>query len=241
MPTIPILADNSSAPNVAYWLAVILVAAGLGLIVLVLLGMRRGFGTTPTYSENLLEAADRSGVATTQEAERLLRLMGEAEEVCTRLGRELDDKAQRLEALLARAEGMLSESAPPAPRGGAPAATSPAQPHEGLYTPPSGGGYPNRPEIVTRPVGVPGQPVAYAGTYSPQRAAQQNQPAPAQAVLGPQPMGMGPMGNGPANDPEALAQQIYRLSDAGLTPGEIAQRLGQHTGKIELIIALRNT
>jgi hypothetical protein len=49
------------------------------------------------------------------------------------------------------------------------------------------------------------------------------------------------MGNGPANDPEALAQQIYRLSDAGLTPGEIAQRLGQHTGKIELIIALRNT
>jgi hypothetical protein len=39
---------------------------------------------------------------------------------------------------------------------------------------------------------------------------------------------------------EQLAQQIFRLADAGLGPAEIAQRLGQHTGKVELIIALRN-
>jgi hypothetical protein len=51
-----------------------------------------------------------------------------------------------------------------------------------------------------------------------------------------------PSNNGQAYpaEAEALAQHIFRLADAGLTPAEIAQRLGQHTGKVELIIALRN-
>lgn len=40
-----------------------------------------------------------------------------------------------------------------------------------------------------------------------------------------------------AND--ALKQQIYDLADQGQKPGEIAQRLGQHAGKVELILALR--
>lgn len=40
-----------------------------------------------------------------------------------------------------------------------------------------------------------------------------------------------------AND--ALKQQIYDLADQGQKPIEIAQRLGQHTGKVELILALR--
>ncbi|MEO0629159.1 MAG: hypothetical protein AAFY46_00340 [Planctomycetota bacterium] len=34
-------------------------------------------------------------------------------------------------------------------------------------------------------------------------------------------------------------QAIYSLADAGHTPAEIAQRLGQHAGKVELILALR--
>lgn len=41
------------------------------------------------------------------------------------------------------------------------------------------------------------------------------------------------------NDPDPIAREIYRLSDSGLPPVEIAGRLGQHTGKVELILALR--
>ncbi|MGP1272507.1 MAG: hypothetical protein ACTS22_04170 [Phycisphaerales bacterium] len=41
--------------------------------------------------------------------------------------------------------------------------------------------------------------------------------------------------------PGAVAgkEAIYELADQGLTPGEIAARLGQHAGKVELILALR--
>lgn len=42
---------------------------------------------------------------------------------------------------------------------------------------------------------------------------------------------------GHGGDP--MASEIYRLSDEGLPPVEIATRLGQHTGKVELILALR--
>jgi hypothetical protein len=38
---------------------------------------------------------------------------------------------------------------------------------------------------------------------------------------------------------DPMAGEIYRLSDEGLPPVEIASRLGQHTGKVELILALR--
>jgi len=38
---------------------------------------------------------------------------------------------------------------------------------------------------------------------------------------------------------DALRQQIYDLADQGHVANEIAQRLGQHAGKVELILALR--
>lgn len=38
---------------------------------------------------------------------------------------------------------------------------------------------------------------------------------------------------------DALRQQIYDLADQGHATNEIAQRLGQHAGKVELILALR--
>jgi hypothetical protein len=41
----------------------------------------------------------------------------------------------------------------------------------------------------------------------------------------------------PAVDP--LNQQVYTLADDGLPPVEIARQLQQHTGKVELILALR--
>lgn len=44
--------------------------------------------------------------------------------------------------------------------------------------------------------------------------------------------------NGSADDP--LHEQIYRLSDDGLDPVQIAKQTGQPTGQIELILALRS-
>jgi len=38
---------------------------------------------------------------------------------------------------------------------------------------------------------------------------------------------------------DPITLEIYRLADTGLSPLEIARKLGQHTGKVELIIALR--
>ena len=49
-----------------------------------------------------------------------------------------------------------------------------------------------------------------------------------------------------AHAPEAfepadpVATEVYRLADAGRTPLEIAKELGEHTGKVELILALRD-
>lgn len=38
---------------------------------------------------------------------------------------------------------------------------------------------------------------------------------------------------------DTLTRDICRLAEEGLSPVEIAQRLGQHVGKVELILALR--
>lgn len=38
---------------------------------------------------------------------------------------------------------------------------------------------------------------------------------------------------------DLMTREIYKLADTGLPPVEIARRLSQHTGKVELILALR--
>lgn len=43
----------------------------------------------------------------------------------------------------------------------------------------------------------------------------------------------------PLNDP--LTRLVYALADEGLTARDIALRLGEHTGKVELILGLRNS
>lgn len=43
-----------------------------------------------------------------------------------------------------------------------------------------------------------------------------------------------------AGGADPISRQIYALADEGLRPVEIARRLGQHTGKVELILALRH-
>lgn len=44
-----------------------------------------------------------------------------------------------------------------------------------------------------------------------------------------------------ATDESELAVSVYRLADAGLTPLEIARQLNEHQGKIELVLALRQS
>lgn len=287
---------GANVPSVAYWLALILVAAGLGLIVIVALAWLRGRDTADALSASAEEqafAAYAPGtgslgampalsqettinatptVGTTQEAERLLRLMGEAEELCTRLARDLDERADRLERLMARANGMLgttlAEQRMPQPPQPAPMPAPAPQPYQIPQQQPAQA----RPEIITRPVGVP--VMAAAPAYQPGPAPQgapapshAHIPAPAPRLPAPPPIpqqqqyygqpqhqqqaqqphqhaanngAAGMYGQAYPAEAEVLAQQIFRLADAGLTPGEIAQRLGQHTGKVELIIALRN-
>jgi hypothetical protein len=38
---------------------------------------------------------------------------------------------------------------------------------------------------------------------------------------------------------DPLANEVYKLADTGMLPVQIAQKLSQHTGKIELLLALR--
>ena len=41
------------------------------------------------------------------------------------------------------------------------------------------------------------------------------------------------------NSLDPITREVYELADAGHAPVEIARKLGQHTGKVELILALR--
>lgn len=43
----------------------------------------------------------------------------------------------------------------------------------------------------------------------------------------------------PPTEEDNLARQVYQLSDQGLAPFDIARRLDEHVGKVELMLALR--
>lgn len=49
------------------------------------------------------------------------------------------------------------------------------------------------------------------------------------------------LSTGAADDPaDPMARSVYELADQGLDAAQIAQRLNEHVGKVELILALRN-
>ena len=48
-----------------------------------------------------------------------------------------------------------------------------------------------------------------------------------------------PQAQSPANPPDPVSSEVYELADQGLTALEIAGELDEPTGKIELILALR--
>ena len=43
----------------------------------------------------------------------------------------------------------------------------------------------------------------------------------------------------PEGQADPLTREVYALADQGIGPGDIAQQLGEHVGKVELILALR--
>lgn len=44
----------------------------------------------------------------------------------------------------------------------------------------------------------------------------------------------------PANQADPLTREVYALADQGIGPSDIAEQLGEHVGKVELILALRS-
>jgi hypothetical protein len=65
-----------------------------------------------------------------------------------------------------------------------------------------------------------------------------DQPPQARAMNGQPTAGYHENRSDSGDDP--LASSIYEMADQGDTPIEIARRLGEHIGKVELILALRN-
>jgi hypothetical protein len=235
---------GTSATSVMQWVAIGLIGGGVVLIGAVLVGMRRGraraaAGTAPP-------AQDAAMTATVQEAERLLRLMGEAEELCGRLGAELEDRARRVERLLAQADAALEGRRNGAR--GAPTAAAAAMPAPPAYQPPAALVRAPEPRVeapcVDAPVVAPRavEPVAPEPVRPSVRAETPRVETPRivtravevpPAVREPAPVPSGAAGL------DTLAGQVYALADQGFSPVDIAQRLGQHTGKVELILALR--
>lgn len=230
----------------AYWIAMGLVVGGLVIIAVVIVGVLRGraksaqFETEKPEPKRPAKQAEptpppgATSLATVQEAERLLRLMGEAEELCNRLTAQLDAKAREVEAILARADAAGERSdhtrehqATPAEaeaevRGmpvrqaglvSRPAVQPAVQPIEPVRARAETPTRVDAPTIVTRPI-VPVAPVMAAvavGGAAPERH----------------------------EGLDALANQVYTLADRGLSSQDIARTLREHPGKIELILALR--
>ena len=204
--------------NVAYWLAIGLIAAGclvIAVVVVFLVRSRRAPGAGLAAGADSPLAQENRPEPMTDEAQLLLRLMGEAEELCHRLGNELDAKADRAERLMARLDGRLGSAEgaanrlSPVPPPPSRASVSPQQPLVGASQEGA------RPEIVTRPVAMPAAMSMASSVGNAERA------------------------DSGGSEVDPLAAQIYKLADAGLPSGEIARTLRQHTGKVDLILALR--
>ncbi len=239
-------------PPLAYWLAIGLVVGGVLIIVAVIVGLLRGRSRVDGFARSGPATSASAGkdlppegatsLATVQEAERLLRLMGDAEELCARLSGELDAKARELQSLLDRAESI--RAAPlqrPLPDRHAESGAAPDQLADDDLR-----GMPVRAAgLVSRPP-IPESPSAQSAGAPSERAPtivtrplDALNPVPARAVTAPDTQHDargGPTGDGL----DALARQVYTLADRGLPAQDIARTLREHPGKIELILALRS-
>ncbi len=147
----------------------------------------------------------------------LEELMVTIEQFTQRCGSQLDAKAIRLEKLMRQAEATIDrlERAQ---------SNAPARPVSGDQSDPSSvtpGSPGARSDISVTPGPL--------GTSSPS-------PRTARSPLAT------PMPDASASLPQdTLSRSVYLLAAQGVTPPEIAKRLNEHIGKVELILALRQT
>lgn len=176
--TISVLAqDGGGSALPGLLLAVGVLAVGLSLWWSVRKKLKRGFRLAREDSQEKIERVRAS--ATAGQRERIETYMADAEELTRRLAAILENKAERVEALIDKAEARLAEL-------------------EGRL---------GSPKVTTRRVEPSSAMAPDAIRYE-------------------------------AADPVAV--DVYRLADEGRTALEIAKELDEHTGKVELILALRD-
>lgn len=262
--------EGLPAHSLVFYAAVGCVLAGLCIILWVAFALRR----PRAGDDGIADDGSAAPTGTVREAERLLRLMGEAEEQAARLTQDYRALSERLSTLIQEADGRIAVlqrgmdrpagvSGPPLGSAHTPQQTS------GRLGDPVGpgsdapGGHP-RIEIVTRPVpSLTGtSELAAAGLRAASIPASlvdlpesgivvdtRSMPAPS---IGRAPTAQAESGRPSSPEPapastaartdaaaEALAESIYRLADQGLTASDIAQRLHQQVGTVELVLALR--
>lgn len=221
-----ILAQSATTQSVLLWVAIALVVTAVGLLIGVAISVYRR-----SRSIDIAELPQPMPTGAVPEAERLLRLMGEAEELAGRLTAQLDEKARHLEHLLRQADAraITLERRPPTP----PTTSAPSSPAY-AQTPAAS----PDPRVITRPINLattihaPSPVAALTGAPPAQHAASSqsaSRPTPT-----PQPVSSAVDG---ASDPIVAA--ICRLADQGHATTDIAQQLNQPIGKVELILALR--
>lgn len=304
--------STAQVEPIKFWMSVGLMSSGIVIAIMVLFSLYRQRKSIQSPVEARAQAA-ASGAAPalqvstgmTHEAERLLRLMGEAEELVTRLAGQLDDKAVRLERLMAQAEILLRQDPPThdaASYRHDRTIDLPDTTHAREHSASAGAPL----EVITRQVDVPAPAMAGPALAQASASAAMGFSATAPATAGRAPIPSMPSVHVPAQATssvappmaamqtriaasvplnsmstviapnmstnrspsltadetprsiartgatsppheaaavglEPLARQIYALSDQGFTPTDIASRLGQHTGKVELILALRGS
>ena len=179
-------------------------------------------------------------LAASQAEMRLRSLVHDVEELSQRLAIEMDDRAGRLEDLLVRIDDRITKLGATATQGGHSsirAMAEPTSPHPDARGCDADRLTLNREgheAVVQRPLANPTVTIRPDAS----RQALENTPVvvPINALSDCQPDGPA---NASDNPRERLASQVSRLAGEGLSALEIAQRLNQHPGKVELILALR--
>jgi len=238
---------TQAAPGIATYIAHACIAGAVAIILLVMFTFYRRARAGKAPTADMPEPPLSTG--TVQEAERLFKLMGEAEEQAARLSAELSDRTARLERLIQAADQRLAAlQAPPAPspRPATPAPVPQPQPPMRVVTRPIE--FALSPAHAPQPAPSPDARLAAdaralrdqlmaieARLEAASAEAQSAVDVPARQTMTPA------RAVQVEGSSESLANAIYRFSDQGLTPPQIAQHLGQQTGTIELFLALRQS
>jgi hypothetical protein len=226
-----------------------LVVGGSVLLMLALWSMWRGrfrdpkrltspsAGTVISGGDSSAGADRMTPTGMLSEAQKLFSLMGEAEELAGRLRLDLEDRERGLRVLLEEVDQKLGETralhaaiqqANHAARQRASAAGAGGSGGSSAAGPEPGQS-PAMPVVVTMPKPMAPRAMAAALQARAQESAENVSHSPGSAGY-----------SSPELDgPDPVTAEIYRLNDQGLSPMDIARKLGQHLGKVELILALR--